>query len=63
MPALKRYPRSHPCIWRIDRVFGATTEYVGVVTALDADAAIERACEKFSITNPEDQRQLIACKL
>jgi hypothetical protein len=63
MPPLRGYARSHPCLWRIDRLVGASTEYVGVVTALDAEAAIERACEKFVITDPEQRRQLIASKL
>ena len=58
-PRLRQMPR----LWRIDRVSDETTEYVGVVTASDKDAAIKQACEKFGIVDPERQGQLVARKV
>jgi len=51
-----------PRLWRIDRVGENHTEYVGVVTASDKEAAVKEACEKFNI-EPENQSQLIAREL
>ena len=57
-PHLRKMPR----LWRIDRVGENHTEYVGVVTASDKEAAVKEACEKFNI-EPENQSQLIAREL
>ena len=51
-----------PRLWRIDRLRETNTEYVGVVTASDREAAVKEACEKFSI-EPECQSQLVAREL
>ena len=48
-----------PRLWRIDRVGENHTEYVGVVTASDKEAAVKEACEKFNIVDPEHQSQLV----
>jgi len=50
-------------IWRIDRLHGPRSDYVGIVTARDGEMAIERACEKFGITDPEHRKQLVAREL
>jgi len=34
-----------------------------MVTARDGEMAIERACEKFGITDPEHRKQLVAREL
>jgi len=54
-PHLRKVPR----VWRIDRVRENNTEYVGVVTASDEEAAVKQACEKFNIVDPEHQSQLV----
>jgi hypothetical protein len=52
-----------PRLWRIDLVSEQKTKCVGVVTAPDEEVAIKRACEKFSIADPQEKRQLIAREL
>ena len=49
-----------PRLWRIDRVGENHTEYVGVVTASDKEAAVKEACEKFDVVDPQKKRQLTA---
>jgi hypothetical protein len=52
-----------PRLWRIDRVRENKTEYVGVVTASDEEAAIKQACDKFNIVDLEHQSQLVTREL
>ena len=49
-----------PRLWRIDLENEHNTEYVGVVTASDRRDAIESACEKFDVVDPQKKRQLTA---
>jgi hypothetical protein len=56
-------PRKMPRLWRIDLVSEQKTKCLGVVTAPDEEVAVERACEKFSIADPQEKRQLIAREL
>ena len=58
-PRLRKMPR----LWRIDRVRENNTEYVGVVTASDEEAAVKEACEKFNIVDSEHQSQLVTREL
>jgi hypothetical protein len=59
MPARSRL-RTKPRVWRIDQQLGADADYLGVIVATDAEAAIEQACKKFGVAAPE---QLIAREL
>jgi hypothetical protein len=56
-------PRKMPRLWRIDIVSEQKTKCLGVVTAPDEEVAIKRACEKFVIEGPNNQRQLVAREL
>jgi hypothetical protein len=58
-PHLRKMPR----LWRIDLENEHNTEYVGVVTASDRRDAIENACEKFDVVDPQKKRQLTARQL
>jgi hypothetical protein len=62
MPAPRRDHQKKPRIWRIDR-YGPSADYVGIVVALNAEAAIEQACKKFGITDSEHREQLVAREL
>lgn len=46
--------------WHIYRIRGTPAAYVGMVYAPDEKTAIQRAIEDFGITNPEQQKRLIA---
>jgi hypothetical protein len=46
--------------WRILAIRGKRADSLGTVTAPNAEAAINRACEDFGITDPERRRRLVA---
>jgi hypothetical protein len=47
-------------IWRISVIGGKKAEYLGIITAPDAQAAIDKACEEFHVTNPERRKRVVA---
>ena len=49
--------------WRISLVEATPAAIVGYVEASDAVSAIARAIEEFNITDPQNQRRLIAQQL
>ena len=47
--------------WRISRISGKRSVYLGVIRApKDQAAAIKAAIKRFEITDPEQQRRLVA---
>jgi hypothetical protein len=49
---MPRHLRTRPHLWRIDRLHGAGADYLGIIVAPNAEAAIEQACKKFGISEP-----------
>jgi hypothetical protein len=49
--------------WRIVRIKRSPAAYVGHVRAADEKEAIRRAIQEFQITNPEDQKRLVAQRI
>jgi hypothetical protein len=47
-------------LWRIDVVGGMNAKYLGIVTAPNASAAIEKACEEFGIDGVKRRKRLVA---
>jgi len=50
----------HMRSWRIFRRRASADTFVGIVVAPDRAAAIEKAIQKFEITEPTDQQRLVA---
>lgn len=48
--------------WHIYRIRGTPAASVGLVHAPDAETAIQRAIEEFSITDTQAQRRLVAVR-
>ena len=46
--------------WRISRIRGTPAEFIGIVDAPDEKSAIQAAIEEYDITNPEQQKRLVA---
>jgi hypothetical protein len=46
--------------WKISRIRGNKAEPLCVVSAADEESAIEAAIETYQITDPEQQRRLVA---
>jgi hypothetical protein len=46
--------------WRISLIKATPARLIGHVTAPDAETAIAKAIEEFKITDPSQQRRLIA---
>jgi hypothetical protein len=46
--------------WRIHRIRSTPAAYIGIVEAPDEEAAIQAAIEKFKVTNPDQQKRLVA---
>ncbi len=49
--------------WKVLRINGTPASDVGIVEAIDADGAVKAAIEKFKITDPKEQKRLIARRL
>jgi hypothetical protein len=49
--------------WRISIIKSTPAALIGYVDAPDADSAIAKAIKQFKITDPQNQRQLIAQRL
>jgi hypothetical protein len=47
-------------LWRIDVVGGMNAKYLGIVTAPNTSAAIEKACEEFGIDDVKRRKRLVA---
>jgi hypothetical protein len=54
-PSSQKLPR-----WRTIRLKSTPAVEVGTVEALNAEAAIKTAIEKYGITNPQQQERLAA---
>ena len=48
--------------WRIHRVHGTPAQFIGSVQARDEKSALEEAIKQFHITDPEQQKRLIALR-
>jgi hypothetical protein len=46
--------------WDIFRLRGTPAAFIGIVEAPDEQAAVKKAIDEFQITNPEQQKRLIA---
>lgn len=46
--------------WRVSHIRGSKNEVVDFVVARDVDSAIQTAIEQNKITDPEQQRRLVA---
>jgi hypothetical protein len=46
--------------WRISLIKATPARLIGHVEAPDEESAIRRAIEEFNITDPQNQRRLIA---
>jgi hypothetical protein len=49
--------------WKIYRSNEKRAVHIGTIEAVDADSAIKTAIERFKITDPEQQKRLVARRL
>ena len=55
-----RPPSSKPSIWRVSRIQGNRAVPLTTIKATDAETAVRRVIEDRDITDPFEQRRLIA---
>jgi hypothetical protein len=59
MPKKRNGSATEPT-WYVYRLRHTPATFVGVVEAPDAETAIKKAIEQFNITDPQQQKRLVA---